>query len=116
MLSRGAAKDSKFMLDADDVRRGCIDPPGGFQVIHRLVLPDGEADFLWIIVMGAFVGHGDHVTGHGGIGGRQRFANVGCEGGDAAAPRRIISDQDHTLDFRRRPGGLGIISDKLETG
>ena len=109
MLAGRTSEDAELVLHADNVGGSGVDATRGLSIIGGLVLADGVAHFRWVVVTRPLIRHGDHVAAQGRIGGDQGFANIGGEGGDAAASGRIIADQNnflHARDGHRRETGV----------
>ena len=92
-----AAKDSIFVLEADDVEARIVQKFGGLNIVADRFVVDLEAHGRRIVIGAAGVRHGDDAGLQIRAIDRDRSMKIMGEGRDAAATRQMIADERNTL-------------------
>ena len=92
MAAGGAAEDAVFMLETDQIHVVDVEEVGGALVGGEFVLLEFEANAGRVGVALRGVVDGDGEAGEVGESGGEGFAEIGGEGGDAAAAGQVVAD------------------------
>ena len=96
------AEDAEFVLQAEHIHVGEVEEVGRAHIGGNVGLGDFEADFGRVGIVSGVVGDCDDRAVPTRIGRHDGIAQVAGEGGDAALPRRIVTEKSDFVDRRKR--------------
>jgi hypothetical protein len=96
-----SAKDSKFVLDAQNIRVAEVEKVGGAAVSQQVLFGYFKPDFGRIVVALRPVVYCNDRTLERGILGRNSTVKVGGKGGDPALARHVIAKKGHFPQLHR---------------
>ena len=98
MAAARAAKDSEFVLQAEDIHINKIQKIGRPTVGRDILFGNFETHFGRIVVSLRAIGHGDNRTVQAGVLRGGCFAQVRCESGDSTLPGDVIRQKGDLLN------------------